>query len=56
MCVFVWMGVDDSAAAAPELRPLLARASLLLAREVFNTARALLRAQQENSKETPQAS
>lgn len=56
VCVFVWMGVDDSAAAAPELRPLLARASLLLAREVFNTARALLRAQQENSKETPQAS
>ncbi len=50
VCVFVWMGYDDAAnpmASARELRPLLSRAALNLAREVFEQARAELRAQQK---------
>lgn len=47
-CVFVWMGADDAAsptAQAPELRPLLAKAALNLAREVLSGTRAILREQ-----------
>ena len=50
VCAFVWMGYDDAAspqAAAPELRPLLSRAASRLAREIFDKARAELRAQQK---------
>lgn len=53
VCAFVWMGFDDTAnpvASAKELRPLLSRASLALAREVFDKARALLRASQQTEK------
>ncbi len=53
VCAFVWMGFDDTAnpvASAKELRPLLSRASLALAREVFDKARALLRASQKTEK------
>lgn len=53
VCAFVWMGFDDTAnpvASAKELRPLLSRASLALAREVFDKARALLRASQQTAK------
>lgn len=45
--VFVWMGFDDPstpAAASPEMRRLLSRAGLYLAREVHSKARAVLRA------------
>lgn len=51
VCTFVWMGFDDSAhphAAARELRPLLSRAARNLAREIFDKARAELRAVQKN--------
>lgn len=46
--VFVWMGFDDiksASAASPELRRLMSRASLNLAREVHARARAILRAE-----------
>ncbi len=48
--VFVWMGFDDAdsaAAASPEMRRLLPRAALYLAREVHAKARAILRAEQK---------
>lgn len=48
--VFVWMGFDDPstpAAAAPEMRRLLSRASLYLAREVHAKSRAILRAEMQ---------
>ena len=54
VCAFVWMGYDQSThplAAARELRPLLSRAALNLAREVFDKARAELRAQQQPASE-----
>lgn len=53
VCAFVWMGYDDPAspfATAREMRPLLSRAALNLAREVFTKARAELRAQQNAKK------
>ncbi|MBR5889384.1 MAG: transglycosylase domain-containing protein [Akkermansia sp.] len=59
VCTFVWMGFDDAShplATARELRPLLSRASMNLAREIFDKARAELRAQQqktEAAKPTP---
>ena len=59
VCAFVWMGFDDAShplASARELRPLLSRASMNLAREIFDKARAELRAQQqkaEAAKQTP---
>ena len=59
VCAFVWMGFDDAShplASARELRPLLSRASMNLAREIFDKARAELRAQQqkaEDAKQTP---
>lgn len=52
VCAFVWMGFDDPAhplAAARELRPLLSRAAANLAREIFDKARAELRAQQQQT-------
>lgn len=48
--VFVWMGLDDassSVAASPELRRLLSRASLYLARDVHAKSRAVLKAQKQ---------
>lgn len=54
VCTFVWMGYDDPAnplASARELRPLLSRASMNLAHEVFNKARAELRARQAAQKD-----
>ena len=54
VCAFVWMGYDNAAhplASARELRPLLSRAALNLAREVFDKARAELRAQQQPASE-----
>ncbi|MEE1266567.1 MAG: hypothetical protein UHH87_09795, partial [Akkermansia sp.] len=59
VCAFVWMGFDDAShplASARELRPLLSRASMNLAREIFDKARAELRAQQqkaEAARQTP---
>lgn len=53
VCTFVWMGFDDPShplAASRELRPLLARAASRLAREVYEKARAELRAAQEAKK------
>ncbi len=53
VCTFVWMGYDDPThphASARELRPLLARASSRLAREVYEKARAELLAAQEAKK------
>lgn len=50
VCTFVWMGYDDASsplASAPELRLLLSRAASKLAREIFDKARAELRAQQK---------
>lgn len=50
VCTFVWMGFDDATnplASARELRPLLSRAASRLAREVFDKARAELRARQK---------
>lgn len=50
-CVFVWMGFDDvnsEVAKAREMRPLLTRASMNLARELYSQACAEMRAQQEN--------
>lgn len=60
VCAFVWMGYDDPAnplATARELRPLLSRAAAHLAREIFDKARAELRAQQKATAEarTPAA-
>lgn len=60
VCAFVWMGYDDPAnplATARELRPLLSRAAANLAREIFDKARAELRAQQKATTEakTPAA-
>lgn len=60
VCAFVWMGYDDPAnplATARELRPLLSRAAAHLAREIFDKARAELRAQQKATEEakTPAA-
>lgn len=59
VCAFVWMGFDDAShplATARELRPLLSRAASHLAREVFDQARAELRAQQKAKEESqPQA-
>lgn len=49
LCAFVWMGYDDASsplAVSKEIRPLLARASMNLAREVFDRARAELRSRQ----------
>lgn len=48
VAVFVWMGFDDhqsDIAASPELRPLLACASLYLARDVHAKSREILRAE-----------
>ena len=56
VCTFVWMGFDDATnplASARELRPLLSRAASRLAREVFDKARAELRARQKAAA-TPQ--
>ncbi len=53
LCTFVWMGFDDPAnhaAAARELRRLLPRASLYLAREIHGQASAVLRAEREARK------
>ena len=53
VCTFVWMGFDDPNhphAAARELRPLMARASSRLAREIYEKARAEIRAAQEAKK------
>ncbi len=50
VCIFVWMGFDDPAepaAGTRELRRLLSRASLYLAREIHTHASDLLRAEQE---------
>lgn len=49
-CVFVWMGFDDTkseVAQAREMRPLLTRAAMNLARELFEQTRAEMRAQQQ---------
>lgn len=48
VCTFVWMGYDDPAdpnATAREMRALLPRASMNLAREIYEVARKELRAQ-----------
>ncbi len=53
VCTFVWMGYDDSSsphASAREMRPLLSRASLNLAREIFDKTRQELRAQKDQKK------
>lgn len=59
VCAIVWMGFDDAShplATARELRPLLSRAALNLARELFDKARAELRAsQQKNVTASPQS-
>ncbi len=50
VCTFVWMGLDDPqspAASTRELRRLLSRASLYLAREIHAQTRAILRAELE---------
>lgn len=50
VCAFVWMGYDKpgcEASLAPRLRPLLSRAAMNLGREIFNRARAELRAAQQ---------
>lgn len=55
VCTFVWMGFDDPAhplASARELKPLLSRVSMNLAREVFDKARELLRAQNDSASKT----
>ncbi len=52
VCAFVWMGFDDAShplSTARELRPLLSRAAMNLAREIFDKARAELRAQQQKT-------
>ena len=52
VCVFVWMGYDKAGtpeATASRLRPLLSRASMSLAQEIFNKARAELRAAQQTA-------
>ena len=57
VCAFVWMGFDDAThplASARELRPLLSRAASHLAREVFDKARAELRARQKAQEEAQQ--
>lgn len=58
-CVFVWMGFDDTSsevAQAREMRPLLTRAAMNLARELFAQTRAEMRAEQQKPKqETPAA-
>ena len=57
VCAFVWMGFDDAShplASARELRPLLSRAASHLAREVFDKARAELRARQKAQEEALQ--
>ncbi len=56
--VCVWMGFDDPstpAAASPDMRRLLSRASLYLAREVHSKARAVLRAEmkQQQAQQQP---
>ncbi len=51
---FVWMGLDDPAspaAASPELRRLLAQASLYLARDIHSKTRELLREAAKEKKE-----
>ncbi len=50
VCTFVWMGLDDPrapAASTRELRRLLSRASLYLAREIHDHAHAFQRAERE---------
>ncbi len=50
VCTFVWMGMDDPAAPAAstrELRRLLSRAALHLAREIHSQTRAILRDERE---------
>ncbi len=50
VCTFVWMGLDDPnnpAASTRELRRLLSRASLYLAREIHSQTRAVIRAERE---------
>lgn len=54
VCVFVWMGFDDSStslAANPNIRNLLRLASLYLAKEVHTEARRLVREQMAAQKE-----
>ena len=54
VCTFVWMGYDDPDsphAAAREMRPLLSRAAMNLAREIFDKARQELRAQKQQQVE-----
>ncbi len=54
ICTFVWMGLDDPkspVAASRELRRLLSRASLYLAREIHGQTRAMLRAAREKKQE-----
>ena len=56
--VFVWMGFDDSksaAAASPELRRLISRASLNLARDVHAQSRTILQAEKNKKPKTPQS-
>ncbi len=57
VCTFVWMGFDDPATPAAgtrELRRLLSRASLYLAREIHRHARGVLRAENEADKDSEQ--
>lgn len=52
VCVFVWMGYDKSGtpeSTAGRLRPLLIRAGMYLGREIFNQARAELRAAKQQA-------
>ena len=58
VAVFVWMGFDDPAtpaAASPEMRRLLSRAALYLAREIHSKAREVLRAEmkQQSAQQQP---
>ena len=54
VCTFVWMGYDEPdspQATAREMRPLLSRAAMNLAREIFDKARQELRAQKQQQAE-----
>ena len=56
--VFVWMGFDDSksaVASTPELRRLISRASLYLARDVHAQSRAILQEEQAKKPKTPKS-
>ncbi len=54
ICTFVWMGLDDTAspeASSRDLRRLLSRASLYLAREIHAQTRSLIRQEKKQAEE-----